>query len=171
MQLHTAIIGTTGSGKTHLARNFAAIARAGGVSTLILHKPREIWPQNAADWQTDDPARYQSMFWRAKGCFCVMELADADVDKWDREFHKCFSQGRHEGHRCVYVSQYGPQVHPIIRINCDALALFATNKRAAATWAEEFNDERLMLAANLKPREFFWKPSRFDPARLLTLAG
>jgi hypothetical protein len=171
MELHTASIGGTGSGKTFLNITKARQYRRDGIGTLILHKPREPWPAECASWQTDEPPRFLDMFWRAKRCACFMELADADVDKYDREFHRCFSMGRHEGHRCHYISQYGPQVHPIIRMNCTSLALFATNRRAAATWAEEFNDERLLRACELPPRVFFWKASRYEPARLLTLAA
>jgi hypothetical protein len=98
-----------------------------------------------------------------------MELADADVSKWDTRFHLCFTQGRHEGHRCFYMSQRAAQVHPNIRENCESLCLFAVSMKAARLWAEEFNDETLLGAVNLPPRAFYFKPSRFQPARLLTL--
>lgn len=168
--LHRAIIGMTGSGKTFYAQQTAREFCRARCYTLVLHKPREVWPADCATWQTDDPERFRRMFWAAKRCACFIEMADADVDKYDREFHKMFSQGRHEGHRCFYLSQYGPQVHPIIRMNCTSLALFASNKPAAKQWAEEFNDDELMKACNLPPRWFYMKPSRYEPARLLTLA-
>ncbi len=98
-----------------------------------------------------------------------MELADADVDKWDARFHLCFTQGRHEGHRCFYISQRAGQVHPNIRENCESLCLFAVGMKAAKLWAEEFNDPALLGAVQLLPHSFLFKPSRYQPARLLKL--
>ncbi|AHF91609.1 hypothetical protein OPIT5_16665 [Opitutaceae bacterium TAV5] len=164
--IHRAIIGGTGSGKTFVAQQWAADFRRAGIGTLVMHKPREPWPAECASWQTPDPERLQAMFWRAKRCAVFMELADAHVNKWDDRFHQCFSEGRHEGHRCFFISQYGPQVHPLIRANCSSLALFATTKKAAKAWAEEFNDEGLMGAVTLPPHMFYFKPSRYQPAVL-----
>ncbi|MDR1280456.1 MAG: ATP-binding protein [Opitutaceae bacterium] len=167
--LHRAIIGGTGSGKTTYARALAREFRRRGIGTLVLHKPREPWPAPCISWQTSDPGEYQRMFWASKRCACFMELADAAVDKYDARFHKCFTEGRHEGHRCFYISQYGPQVHPLIRMNCTSLALFATNRMAAKTWAEEFNDDTLLRACQLPPHLFMAKPSRYEPARVIRI--
>lgn len=162
--LHAAIVGQTGSGKTYAAQSEAREFIKGDVKTLVLHKPREPWPRTAASWQTDDPAKYLAMFWRAKRCACFMELADAGVSKWDTEFHKCFSQGRHEGHRCFFLSQRAATVHPTIRENCSALYLFSVAPAAAKLWAEEFNDLELLKAVTLPPTAFFYKPNRYTPA-------
>ena len=98
-----------------------------------------------------------------------MELADADVDKYDEGFHRCFTQGRHEGHRCIYISQRAGQVHPNIRENCESLCLFSVGMKAAKLWAEEFNDVALLGAVQLQPHCFFFKPSRYLPARHMSL--
>lgn len=163
---HAAIIGQTGTGKTHAARSLARCFIASGVKTLALHKPREPWERAAASWQTPDPATFLPMFWKAKGCACFMELADAGVSKWDTEFHKCFSQGRHEGHRCFFLSQRAATVHPTIRENCSSLYLFAVPPAGARLWAEEFNDEELLKAVSLPPHIFFYKANRYTPAIL-----
>lgn len=169
---HRAIIGQTGSGKTFAAQCLAAYTAALGRGVLILHKPRERWPLPAGPlaWQTDDPEIFLRMFWAAKNCDCFMELADADVDKWDERFHRCFTQGRHEGHYCYYLSQRAATVHPQIRENCESLCLFSTSIKGAKLWADEFNDETLLGAVSLPPHVFYFKPSRFGPARLLKLS-
>jgi hypothetical protein len=164
---HRAIIGQTGSGKTHAGKVTALSMRRAGIGTLVLHEPREPWPAQCASWQTDDPATFLRMFWAACGCF--MELADADVSKWDNRFHLCFTQGRHEGHRCFYMSQRAAQVHPNIRENCESLCLFSVGMKAAKLWAEEFNDEALIGAVQLPPQWFYFKASRYVPARLMKL--
>lgn len=169
--MHRAIIGQTGSGKTHCAKATARDVRRSGRMTLILHKPREPWPADCVSWQTDDPALFLRMYWAAKNCDCFMELADADVSKWDTGFHRCFSQGRHEGHRNYYLSQRAAMVHPNIRENCSSLCLFSVPMKAARLWAEEFNDDTLLRAVQLPPHFFFFKPSRFAPAQLLKVSA
>ncbi len=169
MTPHGAIIGATGSGKTHCAQQSAADFRAHGIGVLALHKPMEPWPAACIDWQTDDPEKFLWKFDRSRQCACFMELADTLVDKWDVRFHRCFTQGRHLGHRCFYVSQRAATIHPAIRDNCGRLYLFATNAAGARLWASEFNDAALLWASQLKPREFFFKPDRYTPAQLLTL--
>lgn len=163
---HRAIIGQTGSGKTFLAQQMARRYRRARIGTLILHKPREPWPADCVTWQTADPDAFLRMFWRSRQAACFMELADADIDKYDGRFHLCFTQGRHEGHRCFYLSQRAAQVHPNIRENCESLCLFATGIKGARLWADEFNDAALLGAATLQPRQFYFKASRYVPAVL-----
>ena len=167
--LHRAIIGCVGSGKTFSCQQTAREFYAAGVGVLVLHKPREPWP--VASWQTDDVERFKRMYWAAKRCACFMELADADVNKYDDDFVRMFTLGRHEGHRNFFISQYGQQVNRVIRMNCSSLALFATGRTAAKAWAEEFNDEELLKACQLPPRWFYLKRSRYEPARLVTLSA
>ena len=169
-QLHFALFGQTGTGKTFAAQQFARFMRARGLGVLALHKPLEAWPADAVSWQTPDPEAYLWKWERSRRCGCFMELADAFVDKWDARFHRCFSSGRHLGHRCFYITQRAALVHPNIRDNCSSLCLFAVPTNAARLWAMDFNDENLLRAVNLPPRYFFFKPSRYDSARLMTLA-
>lgn len=166
---HRAIIGQTGSGKTFAAQQFARVMREHGLGILALHKPLEPWPAPCISWQTEDPEKFLWKFDRARGCGCFMELADAFVDKWDLRFHRCFASGRHLGHRCFYISQRAALVHPNIRDNCESLCLFAVPQNAARLWAMEFNDEALLGAVMLPPRSFFFKLTRYAPARLVTL--
>jgi hypothetical protein len=170
---HRAIIGQTGSGKTFAAQQSALSLAKAGRGVLVLHKDGETWPlpRTPLVWQTADPERFLAMFERARVCACFMELADADVDKFDARFHRCFTRGRHLGHRCFYVSQRGAQVHPNIRDNCESLLLFSCNAKAAQLWADEFNDPRLAHAATLPPHCFYFKPSRWLPARLCKLTA
>ncbi len=165
--MHRAIIGQTGSGKTHCAKATARDVLRSGRMTLILHKPREPWPADCASWQTDDPDLFLRMYWASRSCDCFMELADAAVSKWDERFHKCFEQGRHEGHRNYYLSQRAAKVHPNIRDNCSSLCLFAVTMNGARVWAEEFNDDTLLEAVKLPPHFFYYKASKYTPAQLL----
>jgi hypothetical protein len=169
---HGAIIGQTTSGKTFAAQQMARDFHSRRVGVLVLHKPREIWPAECASWQTENPDEFLRMFWASRGCACFMELADAEVEKSDDRFHKPFTQGRHEGHRCYYLSQRAAQVHPNIRDNCESVCLFSVNMKGAKLWADEFNDPVLLGAASLDPKEhyFFYKASRSpEPALKIKL--
>lgn len=165
---HGAFVGMTGSGKTYAAQQTAARYRASGVNTLVLRKPLERWPDRSASWQTSDPDAFLVQFQRMRGCACFMELADADVSKWDERFHKCFSDGRHYGHRAFYLTQRGEQVHPNIRDNCGLLWLFACGDAAAKTWATEFRDPVLLRAPEIPFHSFYFKASRRSPVQFLS---
>ncbi|RRJ96731.1 hypothetical protein Ga0100231_023390 [Opitutaceae bacterium TAV4] len=171
LQLHEAILGQTGSGKSHLAKHKASHLKASGIGVLVLHMDIEPWPLACHSWQTDDPAEFLRMFWAARNCACFMELADAEVDKYDLGFHRCFTKGRHFGHRCFFVSQRAAQVHPAIRENCTSLALFSVQADPAKLWSKEFNDPVLLKAASLPPHCFYYKTNRYTPARLLKLSA
>lgn len=159
----------TTSGKTTLGKQFCESFYRRSIPTLVLHKPREPWPVNFASWQTEDPDEFLYKFVRVQSHACFMELADGLVDKYDSRFHACFTQGRHDGHRCFYLSQRAATVHPAIRENCESLYLFTVDWDAAKIWATTFVDKKLLDAPNLKPHEFLHKPNRYTPAVLRTL--
>lgn len=166
---HGAIIGMTTSGKTTLGKEMARGFRSRGIATLVLHKPREPWPDNSVSWQTCDPETFLAKFWASRGCAVFMELADGAVSKWDERFQKCFTEGRHEGHRCFYLSQRAATVHPAIRENCESLYLFTVTRAAAKLWADEFCDDALLAAPTLPQYHFVMKPNRFTPASVKKL--
>lgn len=166
---HGAIIGLTTSGKTTLGIQGAQSFVRNGVPTLVLHKHREPWPDDAATWQTEDPDEFLWKFARVQSHACFMELADGLVDKYDERFHVCFTQGRHDGHRCYYLSQRAATVHPAIRENCESLALFTVDWDAASQWAKTFVDKKLLEAPNLPLYTFLYKPNRYTPATIKKL--
>ncbi|HLP00613.1 MAG TPA: zonular occludens toxin domain-containing protein [Opitutaceae bacterium] len=161
---HATIAGMTESGKTFAGIELAKGFRAAGVGTLVLHKPMEQWPAAAASWQTDSIERFLPMFERSRGCAVFMELSDAAVSKYDARVHRCFTAGRHFGHRVHFITQRPATVHPAIRENCTALYLFNCATNAAKMWAEEFNDAALLEADRLPQYVFLHKASRFAPA-------
>lgn len=171
---HATIAGMTESGKTHCARQIARGLLASGVRTLVLHKPREPWDKKEASQQTSDPELFLSAYEAigkhnsktGQSCAAFMELSDATVDKYDSRFHLCFTQGRHDGFRNFFLTQRAAFVHPAIRENCSLIYLFNCTPKACDIWVEEFNDERLSLAADLPPHYYVHKSARFSPARL-----
>lgn len=181
---HGAIIGTTTSGKTFLARQLSRQAKTKGLETIALHKPREPWTKEEVTWQTSHVEVFLSYIAERnninrqrisqgleplKGFWCSMELSDASAAKYDERVRKLFTEGRHDGHVFNYMAQRGAQVHPDIRENCVRLYLFACLGDAAKVWSKEFNDDELKKAVKLPPRYFMMKTGRFEPAKLCTL--
>lgn len=181
---HGAIIGTTTSGKTFLARQMAREFKAAGVEVIALHKPREPWGKDEVTWQTSHvdlflakiEERNQINRQRIKnglqplgGFKGFMELSDAAAAKYDERVRKLYTEGRHDGHVFDYLAQRGVQVHPDIRENCERLYLFACLGDAAKEWSKEFNDVEIKKAVNLPRRYFVLKTSRFTPAKVCTL--
>jgi len=181
---HGAIIGTTTSGKTFLARQLSKQAKAKGVQTIALHKPREPWGKDEVDWQTSHVEVFLSYVEERDrtnrermangldpigGFWASMELSDAAAAKYDTRVRKLYTDGRHDGHVFNYLAQRGVQVHPDIRENCVRLYLFACIGDAAKEWSKEFNDLELKKAVNLPPRYFVLKIGRFKPAKICTL--
>lgn len=182
---HGAIIGSTTSGKTFLARFLAREYMGKKAEVIALHKPREPWGKNEVVWQTQhvnlildkiEERNRENQNLIAKGInpiggFVVfLELSDAAAAKYDERIRKLFTEGRHDGHICHYLSQRGVQVHPDIRENCIRLYLFACLGNAAKEWATEFNDVELKKAGSLPPYYFAYKASRFAPTRICKLA-
>lgn len=187
---HGAIIGLTTSGKTTLGKHLAASFIKAGIRTLILHKPREPWPKECVWFQTADPEKYleildqvgkENYAKKSSGItdprrvsdVCLMELADGIVDKYDSRFHYLYSAGRHDGHRCFYLSQRAAYVHPNIRENCESIYLFTVDWDAAKIWSTTFVDKALLKAPSLPPHSFMFKPNRYTPAAMkkLSLVG
>lgn len=181
---HGAIIGTTTSGKTFLARQLSKQVKAAGVETIALHKPREPWGKDEITWQTTHIEIFLSYIEERNainrqriadglaplgGFWASMELSDAAAAKYDERVRKLFTEGRHDGHVFNYLAQRGVQVHPDIRENCVRLYLFACLGDAAKEWSREFNDAELKKAVNLRPRYFMLKTGRFEKAELCTL--
>lgn len=171
---HGTIAGMTESGKTHLAKMALGPIFAKRVRVIVLHKPKEIWPKESCHWQTSDPEEFLAYYERVarynekEGASAVafMELSDSDATKYDIRFHKLFTQGRHDGFRCFFMTQRAASVHPAIRENCSLIYLFNCAVKAGIVWAEEFNDDKLKLTANLPAHHFICKQSRFAPAEL-----
>lgn len=159
---HGTFGGITESGKTFGAQQIATAAYHTGKGVLVLHKELEPWP--FASWQTSDPELFLRMFWAARNCLVFIEMSDAEIARNDVAFHRCFSKGRHAGHRCFFITQYPTTVHPTIRSNCHSVFLFSCAPPAAKIWAEEFNEPLLLTAPSLPQYHFIHKPSRFAPA-------
>lgn len=174
---HGAILGMTESGKTFLARQMARDFRKSDIRTIVLRKELEPWSTKEAWFQTDNPEEFLSQYERigrdnqrtGNSAVCFMELADADVDKYDIRFHRCFTRGRHMGFRCYYMTQRAASVHPAIRENCSQLYIFTVARKGAQLWADEFCDEEILKAATLPSHRFIHKETRYAPARFRVL--
>lgn len=172
----------TESGKTFLARNLAKSFMQSdfnymGHKVMVLRKPREEWQADECSFQTSDPEEFLREYrlqrrinWEnGTSTVAFLELADADVEKFDKRFHKLFTTGRHDGFKLFYLTQRPAFVHPSIREQCRSLYLFAVDGKSVKDWVESFRDKSLMDAANLPQYEFLYKASRFENSRKIKL--
>lgn len=166
--LHAFIGGMTSCGKTHLAKDLARQFRHRGVGVIALHKADEPWPGVCVNWQTSDVERFMAKYRQCQRVVAFMEMADAEVEKYDDRFHKCATRDRHLGNRCFFIAQRPAAVHPAIRENCEGLYLF-TCGAAAKVWAAEFCDPEIIQASRLPKYNFVYKANRYAPARLMKL--
>ena len=179
---HRAIIGMTESGKTYAARHIARQWKAANWETLVLHKKKEPWNKDEVTIQTIDidlflekieerneknEHRFHNLGIPAdqlRGYVAFIEIADANVNKFDERVHNLFSQERHNAHKFHYLSQRAQAAHPDIRENCQSLMLLMCHDEQAKSWSKEFNDPRLRKATNIPPHWMFFKPARNKPA-------
>lgn len=161
---HGCFAGMTASGKTFGAQQVAKGFRRAGVGVLVLAKPGEVWPAGTFSRQTWDKDQFLKWVFSARRCACFIEIADADVKKYDERFHKLATEGRHLGHRFYFLAQRAARVHPDIRENCHSLYLFTCGGAGAKVWADEFCDEALLKAATLPQYHFMHKATRYTPA-------
>lgn len=149
------ILGQGLSGKTSLAKKIAAGFRRNGVGVIALTLPGDVWAE--ADWQTTDPDRFDTMFWRCRRVAAFVEFADGGVDKFDPRFLKHNTQGRHLGNRVFSIAQRHTQIPPGIRDQWAAFWLFSCGIKTARTLADEFGDEDIMEAATYPRYRYLFK--------------
>ena len=149
------ILGQGRCGKTTLARQLAAGFRAGGVGVIALTRPREHWPE--ASWQTSEPERFIEMFWRCRRVVAFMELPDAGVEKFSKDFEKTFTDGRHDGNRMFALGQRHTQISPLIRDQWDAFWLFSCGFETAKVLVREFGDLSINEAATYPRYRYLFK--------------
>ena len=152
---HVLILGMTQSGKSTLAKKIAGGYMKNDSGVLVYD------PLGDPDWpkgemlKTSDPDEFLAAFWASRACGVFIDEAGDVAGQHDKDFQKTATRGRHWGHRCHYISQRGTMINRTIRDQCSHLFLFATALEDCKVHAKEWNEPRLMEAAQLNQGEYF----------------
>lgn len=159
--MHSIIVGTTGSGKTTLARRFVAANR--GEAAIVLD------PYQDAGWQRaeifDDTERFLERVRTTTNRLIIVDESGTQIDRYDPEHSWLAVGSRHNGHNVVFLTQRAMMVSPNIRSNCELGFMFLTTPKDAELLAEDFVQP---AAAGYQPlpRYHFVTLDRFNPPEL-----
>jgi hypothetical protein len=156
---HTLILGTTMSGKTYLAKRFAAGFRGRGRRVAVLDPIGTTWP---ATFATHDPARAMAYCRQFTGLIVFVDESGDVLARPEHGLGWLATRGRHFGHSCWFIAQRIVQVPKTMRDQCATLYLFASSASDAQQHADEWNAPQLLAAPELAAGEFF-RMGRFGP--------
>ena len=150
--MHTVIAGTTESGKTTLAKVLAKEARKRGRKVLALTPFG--WGPEEADFITSDQNEFLKKYWASENCFVFMDEGRQTVGRYNDAMAMTAVQGRHWGHSNFYIVQRFRMLHPDVREQCSQIFLFASATPSAQAAAEEYVNDGLLEAPNLRKGEY-----------------
>ena len=160
--MHCLIIGTTGSGKTTLAKHLCGRFSNGS----MVYDPIETsWPSDNVHASVEP---FLSDFFASRSRHCFLDESLEIAGFHDRGVISTATRGRHYGHRCYYISQRVVGLSHTIRQQCSRLFLFAIPARDAAHLAEDFNDMDILRAPELEQLQIMYK-ERFQPVAIYRL--
>ena len=152
--MHAYIVGTTGSGKSHLAREICKGVRDSGYQTLVLDPIGDPKWNEAADLVVTDKDHFLEIFWESTNLRVFCDELLRYTDNHDRDFHTTATMGRHNGHQVFYIAQRPSHVPINIRSQCQTVFTFKQNRKEAMLMAGDFGNDDLQQAARLGQYEF-----------------
>lgn len=158
--MHTLITGTTGSGKSALAKMLCKSFLARGKHVVILD------PMRSQDWGQQNTHKQADTFLlevkSRQSCFLFIDEAGSMIGRYNPEMDWCATTGRHFGHKSFFICHGVTQLSPVLRSQCSTCYLFSNDQKSMEKMAEEFNQPSI---EKLKLKQFeFVILSRFhDP--------
>ena len=142
-----------------------AAAKKRGVKTVVLTPFG--WnddPQTGGkpDVLTDSQEKFLDVYWKSENCFVFIDEGRQTVGRYNEAMTLTAVQGRHWGHSNFYIVQRIHMLHPDIREQCSQIFLFCSAPKSAESAAEEFVNDSLLEAPNLKRGEYI-RVLRFGP--------
>lgn len=159
--MHTLIVGTTGSGKTTLARIAAANNR--GQPAILLDPYQDAGWQNAEVFE--DTEKFLARVRETTNRLIIVDESGTQIDRYDPGHAWLAVGSRHNGHNVLFLAQRATMVSPNIRANCEHCAMFATTPKDAELLGEDFVQPAAVEFQPL-PRYYFLSLDRFSPLRL-----
>ncbi len=164
MSIHTAILGPSLFGKSHvakwLAREYWRLYRRRSLVLDPTTEPGEPhgWPDCCLVFQGEGPgprARFfEAVFKRYRDCVVFFDEG-GEVER-DKDMNPYFTRIRHRGHFFHYISHAWTDMLPKQRNQLGTLFVFWQPADAAEFLAREWSDPRFLDAPKLPPYEFLF---------------
>lgn len=153
---HKLIVGQTLSGKSTLAKAFAADAVKRGIVPVVYDPTLSEWP---TEFVTDDFAEFVEFIHtlHADGfrMVAIVDEADTVMSMADRGNWWLFTRGRHYGLEAIAITQRPKLVAPTVRGNCADAFIFHLGKNDASELADDISADGASAAPTLRQGEFF----------------
>lgn len=156
--MHSLIVGTTGCGKSTLAKKLSAGLKKSGKGVLVFD------PLLSRDWYadyiTDNKDDFLDLAKRSKNCVLFIDES-VELGKFNASMDWFATRARHWGHVSFFICQRVQQLNKTVRDQCANLYLFRVSYGDAKILAEEFVQDELIKSCNLQ-RFAFIKTGRFS---------
>lgn len=153
---HCLVVGMTGAGKTTWARKKAHSLQRAGRPCLILD------PFKRASWivdpdlcfVTNDENLFLEAVWKNKECSIFIDESGDMVGRYNNAINSIATKARNFGHKVYFIMQRTKQISVTIRAQCSELVVFRSSLNDTRDLANEFVQEKINEAHNLKTGEF-----------------
>jgi GTPase SAR1 family protein len=154
--MHNIVVGQTESGKSTLVKRLIkAIKAETGMQSVVLDPLHD--PTFDADWQTSNAQNFLKCVFDSKNLVVVVDEAGETIGHYEKEMFKLATRGRHCGHICFFIAQRAKLIHPTVRNNCGAAYIFNQSFDDCKMLSNDFNDAKIIEAANFVEGEYFYK--------------
>jgi hypothetical protein len=154
VSIHVGIFGPSLCGKTFAAKVLCiALWRSHRMRALVLDPQGGDWGAHALVFR--DRAAFLRAFWKHRNCAVFIDEATVTVGR-DNTLTDLFTRGRHQGHILHVMGHRATVLLPIQRDQFGKLLLFRQSPGSAAIWAEEWAEQRMHSATELKKYEFLF---------------
>jgi len=163
MDGHILIVGSTGCGKTTLAKRLVAQYKKNRIHSIVLDPLRD------PDWSAlhifDKSVNFFSYVKNAslcRSCSLFVDESGIALNKYDPDLLWLTTTSRHHGHRAHIIAQRAEMVNKTIRSQCGTLICFAINPKDAREYGLDWNQEEVFHNAPRLERGQYMVVSRFN---------
>jgi energy-coupling factor transporter ATP-binding protein EcfA2 len=151
--MHILINGSSGSGKSSLARYLCKLYRRTGVESIVYDPSlSQNW---GASFVTNDKEKFIKMVWASKKCLIIVDEAPS-WGKNSKELQDLACMSRHRGHKVIFMGQKCATLNSSVRENCTELYVLRSSKKSCILLADDFACDEIQKAYGLQNHEYWY---------------